>query len=320
MENILVVNSIVAAGTKSHTALDAADARGLLVIADNTTQSATTLGNIPIVHFSTKLTSGKFRSSVPIRRADITSITYQPYVAPVLSVDRIGEATGTGTLACEELKEASITVRNMSYIVNSPTQRINVSKTRRTGEALATFLGRIVTELNNVTTQGVPFFTAALVTNTTYYAITITALDRNVDISISTDGEFAYQTVTRTTEPVVGFGVGADIVALEKERSRHLGNHGYVELTELWYNAPTEALASENYGVFNISWTGKAGTPTSTMNVAENVLSIAVPSGSTAVIASLENILQAMASSVYNVQIIEDVVEDVANTSEILNP
>jgi hypothetical protein len=312
MENLLVITSIGASGVVDATAMEGAAVRSLQVMGNGVTHDESTVANVPFIQFGTKLTSGKFRTTALVNRKTIKSITYQPYVAPVLSVDRIGAATAEGTLACEELKEASITVRNNSYNKTIPTQRVNVSQTRRQGETLVNFLNRVVAELNNVNTQGQKFFTAALVTSSTFYAITITAFDRNNDISIQCGGEFAYQTVTRTVEPVVGYGVGADIVALEKEQSKHLGNHGYVELTDLWYNAPTEALASENYHVFNMAWDGVTGTASSSMVVANNTLTFAIPTTAVAIVADLENLLQSLGGSVYQAQALEDVIEEAA--------
>jgi hypothetical protein len=257
---------------------------GRVVIGIDSTPAS--ISDVKEVMFITKTADRKFRNSVSIPREAIRSLNYQAYSAPVAKVITIGGTTALLALNIPATGEANITVKNLSYNHNIATQRLNVSITKRGTESVLAFVNRLVAKLN-VSNTAVPFFTAAKVEATvgadTFYGITITAANDSVDLDIHMDGILEFAPKRVTTQPKNGLGKGADVLRMEQESSKNLGNHGYIENTDLWFNMPMEAVASANYNGFSLAWAGIAIRSISKATVvANNTMSIFVPTTSDA--------------------------------------
>lgn len=242
------------------------------------------LSDIKEVMFITKTAEGKFRNSVSIPREAIRSLNYQVYSAPQATVVTIGGITEPVALDIPQTGEANITVSNLSYNHNVATQRMNVSIDKRGFETPEAFVDRLVAKLN-VANTNVPFFTAAKVKDGTsaFLGITITAVDESIDLNISLDGILEFASKVVTTAPKFALGKGADVRRMEQESSKNLGNHGYIENTDLWFNMPMQSNIADNYNGFTIDWAGVAIRSISKATVvANNTMSIFIPTTATA--------------------------------------
>ena len=284
MENLLVVESVVAIAGKGVTTVEEAvavmKANQLLVVGDGHTligAGTTVPAGVQDVQFLVKLKNGNIRSSVSIPRRNIRRLNVQYATYPQLKVLRIGgTALGTG-LVIPSTGEGNILLKNMSYNHAIATQRVSVSVQKKASETAKQYIDRVVAEVNAaMALQAYPFATAAKVGASPDFAITFTVADTNVDLSVGVDGIFADYPAETITEMKVGIGAGKDILAMEKEMSRHLGNSNYVENNDLWYKGEMRANPNDVYDVITLNWEGIAPTPTNTIKAADNSLTIAV--------------------------------------------
>jgi hypothetical protein len=299
MENVFIVNAIGTKESSTTASIEGLAAREVLVIGTNNVVLATPADCVGVdgFYFVTKLTSGKFRTSAVIKRRNVTSIKKKDYVAFTLPQWRL--ASGSNGLNVETTGEAQIGITNKSYNRTINYQRVNVNVVKLAGESTATYLAKVVAALNAENSKlSQTLFTATLGNTSSNYFITIASTNRNADISITMDGMFAGTEITNTVVAVTGNGFGADIVALEKDHSKNLGNQGYERLTEAWYNAPTESLATENYDILNLAWKGESPTASSSMTVASNTITLGFPTGGT-VIDNVETLLRYLSGDTY---------------------
>lgn len=284
MENLLVVDSVVdVAGEGLTTVEDAVKemtANQLLVVGDGHTLiglGTTVPAGVQDVQFLVKLKNGDIRSSVSIPRRSIRRLNVQSATSAQLKVLRIGgTALGTG-LVIPSTGEGNILLKNMSYNHAIATQRVSVSVQKKATETAEQYIDRVVAEVNAaMALQAYPFATAAKVGASPDFAITFTVADTNVDLSVGVDGIFADYPAETITEMRVAIGAGKDILAMEREMSRHLGNSNYVENNDLWYKGEMQANPNDKYDVITLNWEGIAPTPTNTIKAADNSLTIAV--------------------------------------------
>lgn len=304
MENLLVVTGVESkANFATVESLSALTAGKIVAIGDGrkiigSDAAATDLVDVKEIQFVTKLSStGKLRISVPILRYAITNINHQTYAAGQAQIQKLGGITDTLALNISSQGEVLISVKNLSYNHAISTQRVSVSRTKKTSESPTAFMTALVASLNAAASaQAVPFFTAALINDAgnpaTMFGITFTTLSDNVDLAISVGGMFEGSALSVIQAQKVAIGKGSDILAMEKDMQRHLGNSNYAELGDLWYNQPTDAVGATNYDVSTLNWSGVAKTATSARHVANNVLSIATPTaGQLAAIKTLLNVI-----------------------------
>lgn len=236
--------------------------------------------------------NGKILSSVEIPVNMVTETNGSRYKADVNAVYRIGTATASNGLPMPDAgEETGVVVINQSYEKGINAQKVAVSLTRRTGETPANFMIRFNAALTAALAKGKPFATAATTNSGADYAITFTVTDRNANVAISGQGKWEGVLPTVVTAKVVGIGVGADVLAVERDRSRHLGNHGYEKLTDLWFSEQMNTDPTLNYHLFNIQWKGETTVGSAVQPVANNTLMFAVPSGSTTPRTNFENFL-----------------------------
>ena len=284
MENLLVVDSVVNVVRGSYTTIEAAvagmTAKQLLIVGDGHTLigAATVVPQgVQDVQFLVKLKNGDIRSSVSIPRRNIRRLNVQSANSGRLKVLRIGGvALGTG-LVIPSTGEGNILLKNMSYNHAIATQRVSVSVQKKASETAEQYIDRVVAEVNAaMALQAYPFATAAKVGASPDFAITFTVADTNVDLSVGVDGIFADYPAETIVSMRVPIGDGKDILAMEKEMSRHLGNSNYVENNDLWYKGEMQANPNDVYDVITLNWEGIAPTPTNTIKAADNSLTIAV--------------------------------------------
>lgn len=284
MENLLVVHNVVDVVGGDYATVEEAVAGmapyDLLVVGDgHTLIGAGTLvpEGVQDVQFLVKLKNGDIRSSVSIPRRNIRRLNAQVATSATLKVLRIGgTALGTG-LVIPSTGEGNILLKNMSYNHAIATQRVSVSVQKKATETAEQYIDRVVVEINAaMALQAYPFATAAKVGASPDFAITFTVADTNVDLSVGVDGIFADYPAEVITEMAVAIGAGKDILAMEKEMSRHLGNGNYEKNPDLWYKAELQADANTSYNVLTLNWEGIAPTPTNTIKAADNSLTIAV--------------------------------------------
>jgi hypothetical protein len=290
MENLLVVKQIGAIATIASIAeLDDMIVGDLIAVGDGREiigvgSAAADLTSLKEIKFITKLADGKFRVSAPINRFNITSYSEQLYSAPQNKVVRIGGITALLTLNIPSTGEGNITVRNLSYDHTIATQRINASVTKNANETPEAYVDRVIAQLNTaMTNTGNVFATAAKVIDgtNTFLGITFTCANEHVDLALSLDGIFAGVVPVTTTEAKCGLGKGTDILAMEKDYTKNLGNSGYVELPDLWYSAPNQVDSALNFNVITLGWDGIASTATTNRQVARNTMTFAAPTAST---------------------------------------
>lgn len=294
MDNIFIVNDVVdlTGVTTLSEALAALNPGELLAVGDGVNFTATAFNTgVNEVQFFTRLKNGDLHCSVPIRRTNITRVNTQTAVAGQKRVVRIG-GTGVGAgLVIPSTGEGNITFRNLSYNHAIPTQRVNFSFNKRATETPSAFLDRVVTEINNTMALQAKAFISATKLGVTDFALQFTTSDPFVDLSIQLDGIFEGYEVVEIQALILPIGRGEDILAVELELTKHLGNHGYAELNDLWYKGQLQADPSLNYDVVTLNWRGIGETPTSAMQVASNTLQFATPTteGNLAPIAALIN-------------------------------
>lgn len=288
MESTFIAKTVGAIATVANLqALDSLPVGALIAVGDGRVvigvgSVAADISDVKEIMFLTKTGDGKFRTSVNIPRTSIRSLNYQAYSAPVAPVVTIGGITAGLALDIPQKGEANITVNNLSYNHNIATQRKNVSIEKRATETPEAFVDRLVVKLNE-NNNDLNFFTAAKVKDGTsaYLGITITAINEDVDLSISLGGILEYASKITTTYPKFATGKGADVLRMEQESSKNLGNGGYVENTDLWFNMPMEASTALNYDGFTLSWAGIAIRSISKATVvANNTFSLFVPTTS----------------------------------------
>lgn len=305
MESTIIAKAVgTIANIASLQALDSLGVGDLIAVGDGRVvigagSTAAMISDVKEVMFLTKTDDGKFRTSVNIPRAHIRSLNYQAYSAPASKVVTIGGITEPVTLDIPQTGEANITISNLSYNHNIATQRFNVSIDKRGFETPEAFVDRLVAKLN-VSNTNVPFFTAAKVKDVTskFLGITITAANEAVDLNISLDGILEFASKVTTTEAKLATGKGADVLRMEQEASKNLGNHGYVSNTDLYFNMPMQAKAGLNYNGFTLSWAGIATRSISKSTVvANNTLSLFVATGDA--IAAFKTLLALIVGNTY---------------------
>ncbi len=284
MENLLVVDNVVDVVGGAYTTVEAAIAGmapyDLLVVGDgHTLIGVGTLvpEGVQDVQFLVKLKNGDIRSSVSIPRRNIRRVNSQYATNATLKVLRIGgTALGTG-LVIPSTGEGNLLIKNMSYNHAIATQRVSLSVTKRASETAEQYIDRVVAEGNAaMALQSTPFATLAKVGASPDFAITFTVANTDVDLSVGVDGIFADYPAEVITEMKVAIGAGKDILAMEKEMSRHLGNGNYERNPDLWYKGEFQADATDIYDVLTLNWEGIAPTPTNTIKAADNSLTLAV--------------------------------------------
>jgi hypothetical protein len=279
MENMFVVKRLPAAADTA--SLDGMEAGDLIALADGSKiicrdTAAATLTERDMIQFVAKNADGSFKTSVPIPRRAINNYLLQVATADVQGNYLIGGTTAETGLDIPNEGEGNITLSNNSYNHAIKTQRINVSVTKKAGETVPTYLGKVRDALNAaMSKQAKPFGVVTLVTtnisSVDYYALRVVTTDSNVDLSIGLDGIFAGQNRQVVAYPKVGLGLGADVVKMEKEFSRNRGNAGFIENSELWYGEPLQASASATYTMATLTWEGVAKNVTNFKSVANNV-------------------------------------------------
>jgi hypothetical protein len=239
--------------------------------------AAADLSDIKEVRFMTKVANGRFKTSVPIARKNITSINRADYSAPQNKVITLGGVTEPLSFDIPTTGEGNITARNLSYNHTIATQRVNVSVEKLASETPEQYIDRVVAKLNASPGNNPDFFIAEKVVSGAYLGITITTANEHVDLDVTMDGIFEGASKRVTQNARVSLGKGADVVAMERDYNKNQGDGGYVELTELWYANPIEASAGVNYNIFTLAWEGVATRGTKTSQVANNTLALAVP-------------------------------------------
>lgn len=227
------------------------------------------LSAVKEVVFLVKTADKKFRRSVSIPREYITNFNIQEYSAPQNKIVRVGGITSVLRLEIDDSSfgEANVSIRNMSYDHTVSTQRINVSLLKRVSETGVAFVQRLVAEINKaMAKQALSFGTATFIQgvdpddiNTGF---TFETANPHVDLAIALDGLLLGASVVTTQEAKVSFGKGEDVLAMEKNLSKHLGNSNYEQLTDLWYKEPFVANPATNYDMATLRWDGMAPTPT----------------------------------------------------------
>ena len=284
MENLLVVDNVVDVVRGGFTTVEEAVAgmvpKDLLIVGDGHTLiglGTVVPAGVQAVQFLVKQKNGDIRSSVSIPRRNIRRLNVQYATSPQLQVQRIGgTALGTG-LVIPSTGEANLLIKNMSYNHAIATQRVSLSVQKKASETAEAFIDRVVAEGNAaMALQAYPFATLAKVGSAPNFAITFTVADTNVDLSVGVDGIFADYPAEVITEMKVGMGAGTDILAMEKEMSRHLGNSNYEKNPDLWYKGEFQVNPNDQYDVITLNWEGIAPTPTNTIKAADTSLTIAV--------------------------------------------
>ena len=331
MENLFVVKTLGAGTIADINELDEMVVGDLVAVGDGhklikTGSVAADLTGIDTIKFITKLADGRFRTSAPIHRRPLTVYNEQLYVAGQPKIIRVGGITEALGLVIPSEGEGNIGVQNLSYNHAIATQRVNVSLVKKAWQTPEQYVDAVVAELNasaaRVAVDGVPFFVAAKINDAggppaTYFGITFTFANEHIDPAIQLDGIFEGAAKVTTQEAVVALGKGSDILAMEKDFTRNLGNAGYVQLPDLWYSNPNESSASANYNVATIGWQGVSPHgATSSMTVAQNSLTFAVPTTST--FATITAFLQLIFSTAY-IAAGGSVIGDVPDTNAIDN-
>ncbi len=283
MENILVTSGV---GTTSETAVDLAIADiaigEFIVIAEG--KGIIGAGQVvPAgtreVQFLHKLGTTDVRNTVSIPLDNIVSINHQAPVTGVVKILKIADEAGPSTaLVIPATGEGNITLRNLSYNHAISTQRINGTFIKKSTETVSDYLDRVVAELNAaMALQDTPFAVVAKVGISPNFALTFTSSNTNVDLAVSVDGIFADFPAYVEQEAVAPIGAGIDVYNMEVDMSRHLGNGGYVENTDLWFKLKPQADVNAQYQISTITWRGIVSTPQSTKQVAIDTLAVAYP-------------------------------------------
>lgn len=284
MENILVAKKAIDVSTYANLkeALDAAAVGDIIGVGDGrvllgTNTVTADLFGIRSVQFVVKLGITNFRTSVSIPRENIKTWNIQLHTSAVNAVYRLGGTTALTSLVIPSIGEGNLILKNLSYNHAIPTQRVSYSVTKKSTETVEAFIDRVVLELNELSALQIkPFYTAVKVGSAPNFGIDFTTSDTSVDLSISRDGIFMDAAFSQTVSANPPLGAGADVVRMEKDMSRHQGNHGYVENTDLWYKTPLVAKEDLIYEIGTLSWEGIAPARTALMPVASNTLSFAV--------------------------------------------
>jgi len=233
----------------------------------------------------TTTVDGKIKKSVSIKIKDITSISTQVGVAPVMAQYKIGDMTSAATaIPVTTTEVVNIVVENKSHnrLVNN--KRVSVSATKSAGETVPVFLARVVAKLNSVQTQGA-FFSATLGTSGSNYEIVITAKDRNADIIISIPEGFTGVIVKQTITGFAGLGVKEDIIAMETDYNKNHGNAGYEKMNEAYFSTPlsTTLISGATARMFTLVYntstpvgSGMTGANVNTLTLVDNTVSAGV--------------------------------------------
>ena len=250
------------------------------------------------VQFLHKKLNGEVRSSVSIPLDNIVSINHQSPVTGVVRVLR------TPVLVIPSIGEGNITLKNLSYNHTISTQRIVFSLEKKSTETPGAYIDRVVVGLNAaMALQSTPFCVVTKTGVGPIFTLTFTSSNTDVDLFVGVDGIFADFPPTVSVEGVAPIGTGKDVYNMEVDMSRHLGNGGYVENTNLWFKVTPEADVNVNYQISTITWRGIVTTPQSTKQVALNTLAIAYPTGlgASATVTFLNSLVTTKAATIIDV-------------------
>lgn len=209
-------------------------------------------------------------TSVPlnIREFLLMSVAYNK-----ASVSKIVEIDFTG-VNVEAEGEGTITFSDLSYIRTIKNDRIIASLYKRKSQTVAQVVTKLAEKINNhnlsyaVTTN----FISAVANGT---KLTVTTTDANVDLSISSDGLFAYVPVKVTRQPVVSLTEVEDLLRSEEEFSGVEGNGGYQCLGDRFFSFPSQVNTSAKYHIVNLTFQGNHDTPQNRVRSAVMNLKIA---------------------------------------------
>jgi hypothetical protein len=223
-----------------------------------------------------------FDSSVVIPAKTLRNINYQPYVAGVAGIFKLGDnATTTTAITVAENKEGCIRLIDLTDSYQVDNFPANICLDKRSTETGAQYLARFVAKIN-LDPVAKTLVVAALEEATGKYQIKLTTLNSDIKLGIATDGVFAeYQPITVTARKLAK-GTGVQIQEIEKELSVFRGNGNYMESNDLYYKEPLKASATASYNTLSVSWTGVAQpTVSATMSVANLNLLLVVPVANT---------------------------------------
>lgn len=271
MEAIIIGRTIVPTATT----LDAlTDGQMAILLYNNDERTApvlkgadvtnTELKNARGVQFIKMRADGEYDASLIIPNKTVRNRNYQPYVAGVAAVFRLGNnAAELTALNIPSEGEATIRIMDLtqSYVTND--FPANISVTKKPTETPAQFLTKVVAAINN-DPKAKLLVTAALATNAGKYHITLTTKSYKIKLGVALDDIFEGVQAVATTERVMAVGTGEQIAAIEKELTVFKGNGNYYQDGDLYYKEPLVASLSTNHNTLSLTWTAVAQPSVST--------------------------------------------------------
>lgn len=307
MENLFIVKAVPAGiADVEQVSLDTMIAGDIIAIGDgkkvfNGSSAIADLQDVKEFMFLTRLKDGAFRTSVNIPRTQITNYNVQVATEPVVQVNGLGANVSGEGLVIPTTGKGQIFIKNLSYNHTVATQRVAYDTEKKSYETPVQFIDRVVLELNAaILLQGNQFVTVSKV-GTVDLGLVFTCLDTTIDLAIGVDGIFASQPVKVLTEAVVGLGAGADVLQMEKDMSRHRGNHGYITNTDLFYSQANQTDATKNYNVATLSWNGITRTATTAKHVTNDNLVFCVDVDDTTAWTNLKALMALLVGNTYSV-------------------
>lgn len=196
-------------------------------------------------------TDGVIRRTALINRRSVYRFLNEAYQAPVMHKIAIGGTTESTRLpiATDATGHVGIRVADNTYSGQYATASTNATVYKKEYMTAEQVVDKLVEQLNNV--EQLPM-TAVKVGTAGNFGITIQSQTRGQVLSISISGLIeGAQILTDGTSPsvfpVLGKGVGEDVVVLEKEAEVFFGQGNYREINDRMFTSAINADKNKNY-------------------------------------------------------------------------
>lgn len=221
------------------------------------------------------------------------------YAAAVAQVSHVGYNGTAGSVNISSIAagdKASLLVTDLTAEGYQPGQIKRYEVTAVAGETNATLIGKLNTAIN---TDPDAVVTSATVLNTGVVAgLALTAKVAGVSFSVSVDDILINATRYATTAASKGNGTFNQVVALNTESDALRGNVATAGQNSLWWKMPSTVDAATTYDVWSFAWKAEVKRGFYTKPVMNQVVQLALPSGSTVPNPNATTVLNLLVSAV----------------------
>jgi hypothetical protein len=210
--------------------------------------------------------------TTPRRINNLNVVNGRAFVKPVIT---LGGITAPTSFLFENTGDVSVKVIETTFTSNFGIPSIHADEYKTAGMTAEALVDKIVAKLNAGTSFGGVTATKIKDGGSSFFGITITPNDTDVQIEVAIDGMWSGALNVQTTNPVYGIGAGAQILEMEKGFSVEEGNGNYIDYTNEFFKGSFLADLASIYNQITLSFDAYHMGATTKRHVASNDLIIA---------------------------------------------